>query len=447
MINRKYLLTFLISIISLFIMILVLSSTTDSLITGNAIFSEIGVSINSIDDGRIIYFKYPSRIKQYSKMEIDVEFLNPGSTSYTKESLLLIGAYDENTTVLANRTGLIKFMNPGERNYDKFRYTPLNYGFYWMHLIISYADKTADAWGTFYVDPYYAIVIPSDGSGGTGDSSGTGGTGSSGGSGVIDGSGSGYVDHYPYTSFDSDILDSGRILVTLSHPDKIYVQPGQSSVVYVIVNNIGTMTLRRMMLLPSIIGDIKIDAQPKNIQTLKGNQSAIFMINLDVPYDIDNRTYPMDFEILFDKGNRTGHIDVAVGPLPPGEDLMNTILNYMYIITRLKSESDKLYIDGENTTVLDQHISLADSDLNIAKNYYYEGDYDNVRVYLKETREHMEEAALELANLRTSRTLIVFSPAIWLFILLAIIIVMAIVEMYIYKRKKKKEIIVEENPV
>ena len=412
-------------------------------ITGNILLSEINVSISPFDNGRVGYFSYPEEITQYSRMIIDAEFINTGSTSYTKNTLLQIGAYDDNMTVLANRTGLTTSIMPGGRSLDTLRYTPLTYGFYWMHLIVSYGNKTADAWGSFYVSPYYSIIIPPEGDGGSGgssDSEGTGGgAGSGGGAGGSGGSlGSSGGMGIPSVS-DLSKSDTGRVLVTLLHDNKVYVRPGELSEVYVVVNNTGTMTLRQMMLLPRIVGNIMLDAQPMNVQTLKSGQSAIFMITLDVPRDIENRTYPLDFKVIFDKGNKSGHVDVVVGPLALDESLLNSILNYRYIINRLKSETDILYFDGKNTTLIEKYIDLADSNLIIAKDEYDVADYESVRKSLKNTREHLKDAVIELAKLRSEGTLIVFAPTIWLLIVLVLVMIVSFGVVYIHKRKIKND--------
>ena len=129
MIDKRYLIL-LFSIIGIFIIIQLQPSIVGSSITGNILLSEINVSINAFDNGRISCFNYSDRILQYSKLEIGAEFLNTGSTSYTKSLLLQIGFYDDNMTVIANRTGTTIFMKPGDRNFDTLTYTPLYYGFY-----------------------------------------------------------------------------------------------------------------------------------------------------------------------------------------------------------------------------------------------------------------------------------------------------------------------------
>ncbi|MCK5290175.1 MAG: hypothetical protein KAJ56_04440, partial [Candidatus Aenigmarchaeota archaeon] len=217
------------------------------------------------------------------------------------------------------------------------------------------------------------------------------------------------------------------------------VMSGDTSVVYILVNNTGTMTLRRLLLLPRIIGNIAVGAQPMNIQTLKGGQSAIFMITLDVPAGIEDGIYPMDFKVIANRIERTGHIDVVVGSLLLDENLMDMILNYRYIITRLIDEADSLYLAKENTTLLERYISDADSALILAKDYHDLKDYGQVRAYLKDTREHLELAVIELARLRGSVSFLSRAPMLLLAIAMIVIITVSLIAVYIHKRSMKKD--------
>ena len=400
-------------------------------ITGNILLGEVNVSINPMENGKINYFEYPAEVTQYSSMDFDIEFRNTGSTPYIKDTLLQIGTYDANMTVIANRTGHTASMGPGDRIFETLKYTPWAYGFYWVHVMVSYGDSTADAWGSFYVEPYVAIIIPPDPGDGTGDddeSYSGGGTGS----------GTGFLGDIS-SALDLELFDFGRTMITLSHPDKIYVMSGDTSVAYIIVNNTGTMTLRRLMLLPRIIGNIALDAQPMNIQTLKGGQSAIFMITLDVPAGTKDGIYPMDLKVIANRIERTGHIDVVVGSLLLDENLMDMILNYRYIITRLIDEADSLYLAGENTTLLELYISDADSALILAKDYHNLKDYGRVRAYLKNTREHLELAVIELARLRGSDSFLSRAPMLLLAIAMVIIIAVSLIALYVHKHSMKKD--------
>lgn len=422
--NNRYL-AFFIFIISIFIIF-----QSQPSITGNILLGEVNVSINPMEYGRIGYFDYPAEITQYSSMDFNLEFINTGSTPYIKNTLLQIGTYDENMTVIANRTGLTASMGPGDRVFETLKYTPLAYGFYWIHAIVSYGNSTADAWGSFYVEPYYTYVAPPDPGDSTGDDEGSD-------SGDDTGSGTGFFGDI-FSELYLEQFDHGRTLITLSHPDKIYVTSGDTSVVYVIVNNTGTMTLRRLLLLPRIIGNIAVDAQPMNIQTLKGGQSAIFMITLDVPAGMEDGIYPMDFRVIANRIERSGHIDVVVGSLLLDENLLGIILNYRYIITRLIDETDSLYLAGKNTTLLEKYIGDADSALVLAKDYHDLKDYGQVRAYLKDTRWHLELAVIELARLRSSDSFLSRAPMLLLVIAMIVIIAVSLIAVYIHKRGMKK---------
>ena len=427
--NNRYLVLF-IFIISIFIIF-----QSQPSITGNILLGEVNVSINSMEDGKISYFGYLAENIQFSSIDFNIEFRNTGSTPYIKYTLLQVGTYDANMTVLANRVGVTIPMEPGDRVFETLKYTPSAYGFYWVHTIVSYGNSTTDAWGSFYVNPYYMVVVPPD----PGDITGTG-DGSDSGSDTSSGTGTG-------TGFLGDIFsdlyleqfDFGRTLITLSHPDKIYVMSGDTSVVYVIVNNTGTMTLRRLLLLPRIIGNIAVDAQPMNIQVLKGGQSAIFMITLDVPAGMEDGIYPMDFRVIANRIERSGHIDVVVGSLLLDENLMDMILNYRYIITRLTDEKDMHHLAGDNTTLLERYIGDADSALILAKDYYDLKDYGQVRAYLKDTRGHLELAVIELARLRSDDSLISRAPMLLLAIAMIVIIAVSLIAVYVHKRSIKKD--------
>ncbi len=400
-------------------------------ITGNILLGEVNVSINSTENGMISHLGYPAETTQYSMIEFDLEFRNIGSTSYIKNSLLQVGIYDENMTVVASRIGLTRFMDPGDRVFETLKYTPWVYGFYWVHAIVYYGNNTAHAWGSFYVEPYIAIIIPPDYGGDT-----DGGSDSEGDSDSDISSGfSGDV----FSEWYLELFDFGRTMITLSHPDKIYVMSGDTSVVYVIVNNTGTMNLRRLLLLPRIIGNIALDAQPMNIQALKGGQSAIFMITLDVPAGMEDGIYPMDFKVIANKIERSGHIDVVVGSLSFDENLMDMILNYRYIITRLIDETDSLYLEGKNTALLERYIGDADSALILAKDYHDLKDYGQVRAYLKDTKGHLQLAVIELARLRGSDSLLSRAPMLLLAIAIAVIIAVSIIAVYVHKRSVKKD--------
>ena len=393
----------------------------------------INVSVDTFDDGRIGFFEYSREIRQYSRMNITMEFINTGSTSYMKKTLMQIGIYDSNFTVISNRSGLTNGLWPGDRSVENLRYVPLEYGFFWMHIIVSYANKTAEAWGSFYVKPYYDIIpsqspapAPPPASGGNGGSDRL------------------WVIQLPTPepaaeNITQQRFDAGLKGIILSYPEKVYLMPGESAVAYVTVYNNGTLALRELKLLPSIIGGIQIDVRPMILQTLYGNHSAIFMITLDAPVNTKPGTYPLDLRLSTDKGERYGYIDVEVGTAKIDDSIESEINNYQYIISKLEDETDTLDIEGKDTAKIKQYINDGKATLKLAKDTYKIKDYDKTHDNLKKTRNHLIDAVMELARSRSEEILVVMAPTIWLLIALLIIITIAAVSIYVHKRDVEKE--------
>ncbi len=412
------------------------ASSATAFIVLNQTFREgrpVNVSINATDDGRIGFFNYSLEVTQYSRMNIVVEFINTGSTTYTKKTRMEIGMYDTNFTVIANRTGLTNTLMPGGRTVETLRHTPLTYGYFWLHVIVSFNNKTADAWGYFRVKPYYSTV-PGGGGGTSPPTSGSGGGGG---------------EDRTWTIQLPDILptpapevkkepDSGLKNMVITYPDKVFITPGESAVAYLIVNNIGTMPLRQITVLPRIIGNIRLDVQPIAIDALLGNHSAIFMITLDASPDISPGTYPLDFTVSTDKMSQEGHIDVEVGTTSMDDSLWRTINNYQYIIIKLEDEVDSLNIEGKDTTKVTTYIEQAKNTLKLAKAAYAAKDYETTRDNLKKTRNHLINAVIELALAKGEGAIVVMAPMIWLLIALIVIIVIAAVALYMHKRNELK---------
>jgi|GEM_PF-1172902 len=413
------------------------NSNTSFLVVNKTIVLDrtINLSIDSFDLGRIGYFDYNQEIRQYSRINITVEFINTGSTRYLKKTELdIYGVVNGTFTILYNRSGATRTLNPGERSVEKLRYTPMTPGYYWIRIFVHYAEnKTANAWGIFHVTPYYESAY-----------------------------GPVYVPGPPAPPRTIEIEttiqlpnpteevlpaqenDRGIKGMTVSYPYKANITPGESSTIYVIVKNEGTMPLRELMILSRINGDISIDVQPKIVQTLYGGRSAVLMITMDALPGTPEGVYSLDFTVHTDKMSENGHIDVTVGKTSIDDELARTILNYQYILSKLEEEMDSLNIEGTDTSKILPHIDEAKNRLKLAKEAYKIKDYEKTRDNLKRTRNSLINAVIELALARNETSqLIVMALTIWLLIILLIIIIIAAIALYMHKRDtertKKKE--------
>ncbi len=391
---------------------------------------QINVSINSFDDGYIGYFDYTKEITQYSRMNITVEFINSGSTSYTKKTELdIYGVVGETFTLISNRSGGTSALKPGGRVVEKLRYTPMISGYFWIRIKIYYSDKTANAWGTFHVKPYYDIgyypgtTIPPSSGGGLSEERVT----------IIQ------LNPVPVEELvPKSTLDHGIKGLSISYPDKVFINPGESAVAYVIFNNSGTMPLRNLMILSQINGDILIDVQPKTIYELYGNHSAVFMITLDTSPNISEGIYSLDFTAYTDKMKEYGHIDVDVGKMNIDDSLERTINSYQYLIIKLEEDVDDLNFEGKDTNRIVPYINEAKNTLRLAKDAFRLKDYEKTRDNLKKTRNSLINAVIEAALARGDNLLIVMAPTIWLLIVLLIIMIIAAIALYLHKREHEK---------
>lgn len=388
----------------------------------------LNISIGPFALGRFGYFDFPQEITQYSRMNITAEFINTGSVPFTKKTMLEI--YGGNFTLVANRTGGTASLAPGARIIENLRYTPLTPGWFWIRAIAYYENKTASSWGTFYVKPYYNIV------GYAPPSPPTSGGGGGGGERIW----TIQLQNPPAPKGETtkEEVDYGRKEMSIIYPDKISVTPGESSVAYVIVNNSGTMTLREMIILPRINADILIDIQPKLIQTLYGKHSAVFMITLDVPPDVPEGSYSLDFTVSTDKMKKYGHIEVDVGNATVDDSLERAISNYQYLIVKLEEETEGLSIVGIDTGKITPYIDDAKNTLTLAKDAYGRKDYETTRDNLKKTRNSLINAVMEIARARSGGVLVVMAPTIWLLIVLIIIIGIAAFSLYAHRRDAEK---------
>lgn len=394
----------------------------------------VNVSIESFDDGRFGYFDYQSIITQYSRMNITIEFINTGSTTYTKRTKLEFGLYDSNYSVIATRNGPLISLDPGKRHIDRLRYTPMDTGYFWLRATVSYANKTADIWGTYYVKPYYE-PWPLPGSGGSGGGGG-GGSGGYGGGGSGGGGGVAIVQSQRSVSetIPSSRITYGEEEMVLEYPERILIAPGEPSVVYITVNNTGDLPLNELLLLGSINGGISIDIEPKTIQTLNGKRSATFLITLLAPASTPYGNYSLDFTASTYSIRKYGHVDVEVAKLSVDEGLERTIRNYQYILMKLEEESGDLSFEGKNMTKADGYLNDAAITLRRAKDAFSTRDYVVTRDSLKKTRNHLVNAVIEIARVRGEGILVVMAPTIWLLIALITIIIIAAVSVYVHKR-------------
>jgi len=374
----------------------------------NAAASNVTISIKQLKLGEI-YLNYPFVVQQYDIMNITVGFKNIGSVTF-KERMIVdivnwtLGKYasfqDGSFTLI-----------PGDMKTFKIKYIPTITGYQWIYVNATYEKQIAEAWGSFYVQPYPTPTIPAAPSAAAGPGAAAG------------------------------PVEAGMVSMALSYPSEVEVAKGQSYLIYMMVENTGTKygnaSLNNIMFFAKGLG-IPFSVVPQAIYKLESGKSSFFMITLNVPRNIDIGTYRLDFTVMSDELRRNGSISIGVVELPIKEEVYRTIQNYRFIIARLEGELDHAEAEGVNVTVARQYLGLAKVNVDEAQRLYDIEDYEKALDILKTAKKNIEMCVLELALAR-EKLYRLFLPATPFAIIVIVLLVIITLLFFIFARRRRKE--------
>ena len=388
---------------------------TSGKITGYVVLASdknISVSIKPVEQGRIFFFDYLPIVEVYEPQSISVEFINTGSATFQQNMEITI--MDTNLSFVGNYTDDFVDVLPGQTRQYNIQYVTDEPGYYWIRAMSTFSGKYVVAWGLYQVNgtkvlPYYPPIIfpplPADGSGG---------------------------------ASAAEYLDSHHSYLSLEHPPNITLTQNQSTVTYVVVKNIGDADASNVVLLPKSLG-IKIDVTPKLIPEILVNDEGVFIISLDASNDTEPGTYPIDFIVMADDARSKGHIDVIVKQLHPMDEFNSSILNYAFLLKRLRNDAIKAGIEGKNTTSTFLQLDEGDKYLDLARSSFSKNDYFETRRNLLVVKEHIENAALELARARITRMYHAMFPIVSILLLLIAFAILAIMLFMHHRQRAKKQ--------
>jgi hypothetical protein len=120
------------------------------------------------------------------------------------------------------------------------------------------------------------------------------------------------------------------------------------------------------------------------------------------------------------------------------EDFNETVLNYEYIISEIQNEIDSAVIKGIDVKLPQETLNEAKTALEIAKDYYQHGNYDNARIKLAEVKKYLEDAVYQLAVAGISIQMPASHP-IYLILIIIIIGIFLGISIILLKRKREEE--------
>ena len=388
---------------------------TSGKITGNVVLAfdrNISVSIKPVEMGRILFFEYSPIVEVYDPQSITVEFMNTGSVAFQQNIEITI--MDINLSFVGNYTDDYVDVLPGQTRQYSIQYVTDEPGHYWIRAMSTFSEKYVVAWGLYKVNgtkilPYYPPIIPpslpEDGSGG---------------------------------SSAAEYLDALHPYLSLEYPSNITLTQNQSTVTYVVVKNTGDADASNVILLPKSVG-IKIDVTPKLIPEILIHDEGVFIISIEVSNNTEPGIYPIDFVVLADDAKSKGHIDVIVKQLHPMDEFNSSILNYAFLLKRLRNDAIKASIEGKNITLVLLHLDEGDKYLDLARSSFSKNDYDETRRNLLIVKEHIKNAALELARARVTQLYHAVFPIVSILLLLIAFAILAIMIFMHHRQRAKKQ--------
>jgi hypothetical protein len=273
------------------------------------------------------------------------------------------------------------------------------------------------------------------GGGGAGGTGGAGGAGT--GTGTGTGTGAGIAGIPPTTVFPIP-RSAGVAKLDVEYPETIDLYKNQSIFVNITVRNTGERLVHNLRLYVSTIKDVDMNINPKIVSELSLNETKLFLISLGSANAMPGR-YALDFDVITNEitVSRTATLVIHEQEIPIAEDLYAKIINYRFLISEIEQEIFTASLKGFVVTLANSSINYAKTELDSARELYYQGNYPECKHKLDLTKTHIEDAVFQLAH-ATIRTYARPLDLIYLTLLLPVLAVM-IIFIYLRKRKKKEK--------
>ncbi len=383
----------------------VLNFNVISQISGLFTVMNLNLDIAAVPNAYII-LDYPYVVTAYDSMNITAVFKNIGSTNaFIKMELYIL---DVNFSVQEVFYDGYASLLPSEDRFFGVTYIPNQTGFYVIHVNTTYSQgNVADAWGVFYVNPYYTppSAAPEE-------------------------------EGAPYTPSPEE-GEIGTPDISLEYDNAVEVRKGQYYVSYIKVKNtgVGNASLYDVMLYAKSMG-IPFTITPQQIAKISSSEYGIFLISLNVPVNIETGEYLLNFNVTSREISKTGQIRITVKELDIMSEVYSTITNYLFIIQRFKIDVQRALEAGKDVTSVYDYLNKAESELNDAKTFYEKGDYYMAKERLDIVKKYLEMIVVELARI-TLPGIMIMLPA-YITILLVVVIILCVVPVIfiIFTRKR-----------
>jgi hypothetical protein len=216
------------------------------------------------------------------------------------------------------------------------------------------------------------------------------------------------------------------------------MHPGETSLIPISLKNTGTVNLHSLKFYSSTTEYISFEINPKEIYEMGYGDSSIILVSLDLADDMPPGKYDISFDVQGIEVKRSGVITLNVSSVPKSirDEVHDTIINYEYLINEVSREMNSTNLRELNTTRAEGYMDDARSNLQKAKDYFDEGNYEDAMNTLVPVKSDLEDTVFELAVITyKSHEYQVVNPLL-VILLLVVIVVAALILLYSYNKRK-----------
>jgi hypothetical protein len=380
--------------------------------TGFVNYGSFSVGIKQLELGKIIGLDHKPTVKEYDALNITAVFRNVGSVSFSERMTITIE--DINLTTVLNTFQDSTFtLLPGEERAFKVVHYPTLTGFYWAHLNVSYDGKRDQLFSLFFVEQLYAPVSEAP------------------------------VPGLPAPGTPKPPrIEVGTPAMNVNYPQEILLSQGQSSLLFVILENAGDVSLNNIKFLGTSEG-FPFLAEPKIITKLSEGRAAIFSVSLSIPVSLESGDYFLDFSIVSDEMIKNGRIKIRVEELSIRDQVWQTILNYRFLIQKLRGEAEKAAGEGKDVSAVKESIRDASRLLKKAEQLFFQGKYFESRDQLFVVKNKIIEVVRLLALLGVPVFMVTLPGLIPVMLLVIVAAVVSFYAVLVFRKRRLKEASVE----
>lgn len=181
----------------------------------------------------------------------------------------------------------------------------------------------------------------------------------------------------------------------LEYPEWVNINPGMTYAVIFEIENTGNVDLTNLEL-SMHSEDIRVETGTGNIPRLEPDDSALFMAEFEIPSEIEEGVYPVEWEMRGDRISESGNISVNVSTTGMRYKSEQLISYYGYLIDKVDEEISEAEEKGKNVDEAKNFSREARYELEVARELHRFGLYDEAIDQLDIVRGRIRESIVSL---------------------------------------------------